>query len=245
MENVFLLHPENRDFLRGQRRNFTTNGNTIMLLFPVIFGLAGLLFFGLGLQQYLADEQLKRDGVITRGIIDDLTIEEDSDDTDYYAFYWFEVNGVAYTRRASLNREQYADLEIGGGVEVIYLPTDPTTSRIVGEGGPIWLIMLLGGGFALFGLFGSIRVLSNMQAYRRLSREGKLIKSQIDRLTTRKDSDDDFYIKVAFTVIDPVSGQTVQGQQEVMRTDLKNQPLPEVGTPLAVLYLNTRLYRVL
>lgn len=245
MENVFLLHPENRDFLRGKRRNFTSGANKIMLALMLLFCVVGVVLSVAGVFVYLGDQQLQQDGARTRAIVTDLAIEEDTDDTDYYSFYRFEVNGVEYTRRASLNREQYNDLEIGGGVDVIYLPDDPNTSRIVGEGDPIWLLIALGAGFTLFSLLSGMRVFSNIRADQRLGREGKVIKSAIKRITSREDSDNDFYIKVEFTVIDPVSGESVHGKDETIRNDLKNRLLPEVGTPLAILYLNPRMYRVL
>jgi hypothetical protein len=125
----------------------------IPLMVGLVFSLVGWVIVG-------SENRLARDGVDTVALVIDRNIrtERNSDGnnvTRYYIRYRFSPSsGETVEGRVAVSRDSYRNYEAGQSVTVRYLPDDPGTNRLAGEGsdrlvgqiiGAVGLLSLIGG----------------------------------------------------------------------------------------------------
>jgi hypothetical protein len=59
------------------------------------------------------------------------------------------------------------------------------------------------------------------------------------------DSDDDYQVTLRYCFQSPTTGKRIECTDQGQRNALKGIPLPEPGTPLAIMYADDHTYRVL
>lgn len=82
----------------------------------------------------------------------------------------------------------------------------------------------------------------------RLRRQGRLVRGEITRAEAQVrpgPRGNEFVLTVYYSLESPRTGQTLRGVIANTRDDLAESPLPEAGTPVDVLYLNDRNFRVM
>jgi hypothetical protein len=248
-DEVFLLHLSNAKILRGQKRGFSSAnlGGGCLLLFMLPFMAVGLFVIAMAINEWREYQLIASTGVATRGQYVSRRYDDDDDGTTYYASYEFQVDGITYSSEQSIGRAVYDRVERGAGVEVHYAPSDPGVSRIAGTndlGGPIFL--------TVFSIFWNlitwgvvIGTIYSASRNRQLIQGGQLVTGELLGVWGDKDSDGDLQVKAAYRFVAPDSGEALTKKESAQRNDLKGDPLPAVGTPVAVLYRNKNHFRML
>lgn len=77
-----------------------------------------------------------------------------------------------------------------------------------------------------------------------LAKNGQLLTGKITRISGRLEMPGwfDLYLEYEFTT---PQGKVAKGHATANRLDLQDKPLPQIGTSVAVLYVNALLYRVM
>jgi hypothetical protein len=77
-----------------------------------------------------------------------------------------------------------------------------------------------------------------------LRRDGRVLRGRIEAATGPVDSDGDLTLTVDYAFQSP-EGRRLCGTFTCQRNDLKGEPLPVSGTPVAIAYLDDRTFRPL
>jgi hypothetical protein len=256
--NTFLLNPKHEGFLTGEHRRIQGAGcflTCFMVLFLGIFVLVGVVIGATELTELNLRNQLDKAGVVTDATVTDHRISRSRDSkgrtsTTYYVTYQFyagapgDDNPPLYSREQSVSSDTYNRAPVGNKISVHYLPGDPNTSRVMNDNrdNPILMLIFM----ALFILIPGIGVIGMLWVYfrmRRLAAGGQLIAGKI---TEAKGSrvKGGYQVSVRYTFLTP-EGESLKGYETGIRNDLRDQILPDAGTPVVVLYLNNRLYKML
>ncbi|MGF1507428.1 MAG: hypothetical protein GYB64_15590 [Chloroflexi bacterium] len=120
---------------------------------------------------------------------------------------------------------------------IVFLLTEPTPQQA--------FAVLIGLGvvsaLAVFA-FGGL----NAQKAARLQARGQLVRGEVVKAEGRHRVDRDHGVYVlCLTYRFALHGKTLTGYAERIRDDLRDETLPEAGTPVAVMVSSKRLYRVL
>lgn len=248
-EKVFLVDKKNQEFLQGKRRKpagISSGGGcgmVGMMLFISMFCAVGIGLIVGAISAYNNYRDLSNRGVVTNGQYYERYIDRDSEDGDtYYVRFAFVTNdGRQINKQQSVSRSEYDRIEPGMRMEVMYDPQNPGNAVINGtnsSGGYVFL--------TLFGIFWNLISWTIMLAivfgWRRqaaLVKRGKVIPGRVIASSGYYDSDNDYNIEIRYSAELPTGG-TVEKKYDRLRNDLDEKGLPPIGTPLAVLYLNTR-----
>ncbi len=163
--------------------------NNFGLLFGGIWLVVGVPFLIVGLWQWQSQGRFAEEAVRVEGKV--LTKEitrasrESRSSTRYSVRYRFEaLDEQSYEGRQDIDVDLWEALEEQGPIELEYIPDDPHTNRVAGQGD--WVLVsvftLLGGAFTLAGgiIFGiSLR---KKLARSRLRREGQLVGATVTGL---------------------------------------------------------------
>jgi hypothetical protein len=256
--NAFLLNPKHQGFLTGEHRRLLGAGcflTCFMVLFLSIFVMVGGVIGATALIELNVRNQLDKVGVVTDATVTDHRITHSRDSkgrtsTTYFVTYQFyagasgDDNPPLYSREQSVSSDTYNRVPVGNKISVRYLPGDPNTSRVMNDDrdNPILMLIFM----ALFIIIPGIVAIVMIRFYfrmRRLAAGGQLIAGKI---TEAKGSrvKGGYQVGVRYTFLSP-EGESLKGYETGIRNDLRNQMLPDAGTPVVVLYLNSRLYKML
>jgi hypothetical protein len=196
--------------------------------------------------------QLQQNGVDITAKVMNLEITEDSDGDDtYYATYRFALNTTegyhAYAKTKRVNKQIYYTLEKGGSVVVRYLKSNPNVARVGGaETFPSEALFL--GGFALFWnlIVGAVLwgFTHNLSLDREFATKSQLLNGTLTHASKTFDSDNDLWLKLIYQFHTP-DGEILSGNISSMRNDLKEKPMPVIGTPVVVAYISEKKHRLL
>jgi hypothetical protein len=137
-------------------------------------------------------------------------------------------------------------VEEGQSLTVRYALRDPAIATI--QPGRIGgLLALTGFGLVWNGFVFSISwfLVCEVRKRRRLAQRGQRIAAEILRCSDGCDSDGDFVLEVRFGFRSPQTGAWIEGKDSQTRKDLVGKPLPLLGTPVQVLYLDDETYLLL
>jgi len=77
-----------------------------------------------------------------------------------------------------------------------------------------------------------------------LARGRRLLRGEMVSCAGREDDDGDFKLMIEYRFRSP-SGSVIVHRASQIRNDLRRQPLPGAGTPVAIYYRNDRAFRLL
>jgi hypothetical protein len=245
---VFLLNRGNRAFVAGHSRRLAPAGYGCILAFFIPFLLMGLAFFAVGVNGLVQWQQLNSEVVTTRGKFIDRSISTNSKgNTTYYVTFQYGLDNQTYVVEQRVDRAIYDRAEVGGVVDIVYVPDNPSLARVAGTlSNPDDAIMLV---FAVFsnGILWLI-ALAIVKAYRKdrlLEREGQLIGGEVISAKGRYGSKGHYNLTVEYRFRAPDTGEAILDKAKETRNDLRGETLPAPGTPVAVLYRDRKTYKVL
>ncbi len=259
-DELFLLDPKNRDVATGNApfkgyplKPILYSSFTFFFSCFILIILCGFLSFD-ELNTYI---RLSRASVTSPATVVGRYTSKSDDSTNYYIVYEFRYSkpdGEPVVQRDEdrVSFDEYEWLEPGTQIEVFYDPSDPTISALqhpnifnLVPDPPlfIFLCLLFIFLYLLLGLPSIIGFIGFIKG-RNLARHGKLIYGTLTSISGDTDSEDDFIIDMHYQFTTP-DGRTLQKQEKLTRNDLKDKPLPPVGTRIAIWYMNTKTYKAL
>lgn len=245
---IFLLYPEHEGFINdGKRQLKYPNAQWLLLAFTVALAITVVALF---LMQPLISEkntfqELQTHGISTTGtIIDHRTTSGKS--TTYYVTYEFryQPSGQSlktYKREQSVSEPIYK-LGDNAAVDVLFLPNDPTISRLSQTYVDDFMILV----FRISILIAFIWPAADLRDYWRKKRfveEGQILIGTLQSCTGGQRQGN--YLVHTQYVFQSPEGKTVVGKQIDICNHLKNEQLPATAISVAVLYLNRRRYQIL
>jgi hypothetical protein len=248
--NLFLINPSgNLKFVTGQTKQIgspTTAYVFIAIFVLVALGIGG--YFGYKMIQY---NQLETSGVPDEAEITDGTSTRGRrGGTTYNVTYEYRVNGRTYTRDQDISGTLWNKIDrVGTGMEVDikYLASDPSIVVLAGEfkddteKNRDTLVLAIAVPICL-GI--ALLIFMNNQTNQKLANEGQLLRGQVVSAVGRRGSKNTYNVTLKYDFTTP-NGKQITKQQVQNRPDLRNGPLPSPGTPVAVLYVNDKLQRLM
>lgn len=250
MSKPVLIHPPNQDFLekripyplnlpRGLPLAVIISVVTIYLFLLTVTGM-GWVFL------YHSNQLFKHPVETTATIIERNIFEHDNGIKRYKLGYTFELEGETYTDYNDVDLATYDDLEIGDPISIYYALNDPNYTRVIGFDDEFSLL-----GYTLLWVFMAL-VLSGVsyyliRRYRRLStlrEHGKVISGELIDISAIIDRSD-YVVTVNAQFNQPDTHQTLTGKRHYRANHLSDQPLPPVGSRLAIYYYDQKLWEVL
>jgi hypothetical protein len=257
----FLLRPENQKFLTGETQRLPGSTRPTLFLIPALLAVLALALFWAARRQWAQEESFRRNRVAAGGTIIDRRESSSpgvpdfengifTSDDDYLVTYRFEAvtpaGRRAVQREASLSKQDYGRWQVGAPVAVTYDPTNPSFSRMQGEGGPPQGLVLAVLGTVLLGASALIGlgVLVSWQRGRCLALAGAKLEGQLVRCTGKKHEDGGLILELEYRFLSP-SGRVITGSASAFRGDLTELTLPAPQSRLVVLYHSESIYQVL
>jgi hypothetical protein len=250
-DELFLLDPKNRDVATG---NAPYKGDELesflicLILFFAMLISCGFVSFN-ELNEFF---RLSSAGVITSATVVDRYTRESDDSTNYYIVYEFRYSKpdgepVVQRDKDRVSFDKYERLEPGMQIEVFYDPNDPTISALQ-HPNIFDLVLRSSFSFLWLGLVAFLLLVvisfASFIGGRRFARHGQLIYGTLTSISGDTDEDDDFIIDMHYQFTTP-DGRTLQKREQLTRNDLKDKPLPPVGTRIAIWYMDTKTYKTL
>ncbi len=257
-EPIFVLDPHNHATATGAAPYiagaYTPRGSgnllrTILLLVGagIVLALALPVF-----NMWRNFIHLNRNGVETTARVADTYVEQDAENKEYYhvvyTFDYTRADGSTGEQRAekSIAKAEYEQLEVGQSLPIVYDADNPAITTL-GKPAP-WsaligtaALLLVGG---MVGYFWNLDRRAEQHA-RQLQQQGQLLHGNITTINGSYDSDDNRYeIALEYQFTTP-QGRTLQNEERRVRNDLTGQPLPPVGTPIAIWYVSDQNYVLL
>jgi hypothetical protein len=245
LDKVFILHPDNRNFVAGKSRRTSELISALGCLFiamPILFIITGAALFPY-LQERLIQNHLQANGKAMLAEVTDKTTFT-GEETSYHVTYQFDlIDNQSYTRETSLGYDDYKKIHVNDSVNIIYDPANPAVSRLVAleaskqnADGTASVI----GGFSVISLFGAIS--SYFEAKNR-RRDGKIVLGRLLEIKGEKDAESgSTIITYSYDFRSPI-GSTLRGKGYAFRNDIEQIGLPPVGTMLAILFVNEKNFK--
>lgn len=155
-----------------------------------------------------------------------------------------DATGQEHSKMLEIDSNLYITLKINSQIEILYLPNDPSVSRIrsasksflTGEiVGTVLFVLLAVMAFALSR--------SERRSEKELADSGQLFQAYIIETAGTKQKGG-HQVSVAYVCKLP-DGAVVWGDESAIREDLKQQPRPPAGTPVILEYANAKNHRLL
>jgi hypothetical protein len=245
---LFILHPENRPFAEG-KAPYPSGTNDYQSSIFLLSAMLLLPLIAAGFAVWLWVEPLKLAlwGVDIQGeVIARRTVEGGFASGTQKVQYHFDVVGPdgerqVYENTHEVTGDAYEQLLPETQAPVRYLPDDPQVSQMKGHRNthPSGITTLA---FLLFGIFGPLLgwYLVAARRERRRMRQGTIVRGTVLSCRGYHPSKDTFRVIVSYRFWGPDTDIPEQhGEASATRTDLKDQPLPEAGTPVLVWYLDS------
>jgi hypothetical protein len=240
-DRVFLLNPQNRQYLRGKKWSPAilgiTNWGLLLLGVIPVCGVLALIVAFLNYQDYMTrhDEYQSIEGHVVGKRLDS------GDSILYYLRYEFVLpKDILYKREDRVDEVFYNQYKLGDGINVLYDPADPNLSEIAGTneapiGAFCWgLICLIAWPFVGIG----IRYVINQNKL--MAQKGRLIYGQILDVTNTTGS----WFTIRYRFVSPQTGQTITRRVPKYRGN-GEQHLLRRGAPVAILFRNDNHYILL
>jgi hypothetical protein len=256
--DMFLLNPGNRAVVEGKSRRL---GHRIllqeMLTFIALIPLILLGCWGM-IQTVKAVSDMSRlsqsSALTVTGEIVGRRISTGKS-TSYYVAYRFRDTGSEneYQREQMVSAATYERLAEGSPVTVRYVPMDPTISSLGGSDADntylvsVSISMIIFIPFLLLSSVVGKNVLKSarrkIERQQRLVREGRVLPGQVISCDGRQYKGL-YTVRVRYRFRSPTDKELISLASRG-RNDLRTAKLPQQGTPVAVLYVNSKLYELL
>jgi hypothetical protein len=245
LPDLFLLNPTNRAFVEG-KTPFIDSGSwlgiSVFLFFGAVFSLIGAGYF------WSPSHLLTTLGVTTEATVTARSVTTLSEGRYYNIAYTFRVNEQEYSSQEKVYDVAYEIVEEGSTIGVIYVPHDPRIFSRSTDLKPPWIVPLLAG-LAVFCLFLFGRTVVSRMRDRHLSK-GYLLRGEVTdwRTEIRDRGDGPEYVigYLNYTFVRPDGNICdVRTSKKLEIHEANNLISPRSGAPIAVLFVNNDLFRVL
>lgn len=245
-EDVFVLNRRNTAYVFGRARRVGFYYTWWFLLSALAMTLLIAFTLATAFNEWNRVTTLEQSGIRVKAIVSDhRTVSGKS--TSYYLTYRFSVRNQQYQREQNVGSGTYNRFPPGAPITISYLASDPSISMLAGDAEDnsdlvsftIIFALVDVGGLIMAGYLG-VRSLR----YRRLSRDGKLLRGEVLACTGLRGYKGAYTVSLRYAFRDP-GGQNVEKLVKTVRNDLKKKGLPRPGTPVAVMYVDESLYEVL
>ncbi len=247
-KGIFLLDKRHAGFLNGRERKLYESGWWLVAMLPIIACglLFGLLFLWGSLAEITARAQLNSRGVDGQAQV--VSHRESSSGfgarrstTHYLTYSLTDANGLSYTREQAVSAAIYG-AAVGDVIAVRYLPDNPAESRIVGDyvTDPV-LPFALSLVILAVPLYLLLDRIWRWWRNRRLEESGQILYGEVMNASLSAGRIG-IKLSVQYSFQPPVG---MYKQAWASRRSWFLADVPEMGTPVAVLYLNDRVYRML
>jgi hypothetical protein len=248
-DNLFLLNRGNWNFVNGKSRRIAgTNNCLLIVLSSVVLAIMLYIAGNFLLTAFMVNQSGHGGSAV---IVSRRTSSGKS--TSYYVTFKFtpttgDFQGKPVSVEQSVSRDAYNRLADGSEVSISYVPTAPTMALLAGSDADNSII----NSTIVFGLAASIILVAAMRQFfrdwwrnARLARDGRLVEGQLTSYRTRRGRRSGFYVDVNYTFQSPQDGQYLAGKGSEARGDLRDTPAPPIGTPVSVLFVDNKLFKVL
>ena len=246
LSNAFLLNRNHQSYVRtGQGKLATLHWYDMLLVFGIIVLGIGLLRIDLTLNA-IRDQQILQD----RGVVETYSVDKTSENQTI----WGTQTTVTFSENTALsafmgNRStyNYSPQFSENGEEVVDVVVDPENFALMNLqsalGFPVQevaltLILIIVG--VVLSVFGAKQLYFRWQ----LSRRGALIAGHIVDVM-QLHGENRLIFNVDYTFPAPDNKRLLHGRSTHIRTTLENRPLPQIGMPVAVLYLDEKHHQAL
>ncbi|MBN8592573.1 MAG: hypothetical protein J0M33_12485 [Anaerolineae bacterium] len=247
-QEVFLLNERHAPWLKNERVPLDPGWErfliimTIVAAFNILFGLY-MLYDNFQIQSIV--ERLALSGVSIQADVIGQRVGTDNRISHYitYSFQPDPTSDQVYSRESWVSSSYYGNAVLNKVVEVRYLPDNPEVSELVAypraSRFPVYLIVIM----ILSGL-SLVWVMFRAKARRdRFSNEGQVIRGELLEFKGHMDRSN-YLVKTRYRFRSPV-GSYIEGKYDSEQNRLKDTVPPASGTPVAVLYVDDKLHRLL
>jgi len=246
---AFVLYKRNLPFIMGITHRLPGIGAGFLGIIGLVFIVPALCF----LVPVLMDASaLAQRGITTTATITDLHFTKSSGKNGPTYTYYVTVQFLDSMERVqnhtqTISKISYDRLRSGQTVTLVYDRDNPNVAQLSGrdQDNPSVNIALIGG--AIFGCIGSVIVfvsLMGMLETKRLQYKARLLKGAILSISGYRNSKGRYSISLQYQLVSP-TGQTLVRRDTETRNDMTDQPLPPIGAPVYIAYVNDKLFRVL
>jgi hypothetical protein len=244
--DLFIASNSHRNFVLGKRKRY--GSSVIMLGGAVLLMLLGVFVTAIALEKSALFHRLESDGVETGAIITQLRTSTSRNVTSYTVVYQFKADERTLSHQQGVYESTYNQLSEGDIVQVRYLPNDPRQAMLIGDyldsreldsTRDMWLW------FGPASFIGMGACLWIDQRNVRYSRRGVLLPGKVMRAELKRGYRNAPYFRIEYAFTTP-SGTRLEGEMDTndMRV-ASTQPPPAFGTPVAVLYVDDKHYRMM
>jgi hypothetical protein len=246
--NTFILNRSNQNFAFGNSRRLAQRGAfLIFILMLLILGGVGVF----SAPKMIAGLKLNSSGVASSAIVSDLYTRvsrgKSGTTTNYYVNFRFRDSSArTHTIVQKISSTTYRKLARDMEVPIRYVPDDPKTAELSGpytdrsdvdSSVTIWLaVVAFSAPVMFFSLWNYFRTL-------RLQRRGEVLQGRLTNIQSKRYKGN-LNVSVTASFTSP-SGRTFTVKDTATRNDLKPAANVPNGTPVAVVYVNDRCYRLL
>lgn len=259
VSSASLLDPRHEGFLTpgGKRRLYDSRTFYFAALafwgvIAAVLGLATLLIgvFGQQTQSLLdASGATSEAIVVDRETMSFATSRSGEQTTEFQVIYQFSAGGAdggtaqVYLNTSAVSEETYHRTQVGDTIAIRYLPENPSISAIVGDTDTHAQGLMAVGVVLLVAspLLWCWMIWLRMRN-RRLTRDGQVIEGRILGAKMKRAYRAGYYMDISYQFFSP-QGKELKGTATSMRPEHYDS-LSE-GTPVAVLWVNDKLYRLL
>lgn len=249
----FLVKESNAKFVQGERKTLATRhtGNLVLAVLFLVLCVGLTAFFTLELSKL---NRLEASGATTTGSVSAHYKEVNTrtnETTGYLLDYTYSAVGTDGKRgfftkdKQRVSEATYRKYLDRDPIPVRYLLDDPNTAFVVGEPldttSPLVGVGLFGLGI-LVSLLWILGVWRGMGRDRRLASEGQILQGELVKMTGRGGRGV-IYLNINYAFKTPTGAQISGKQSETHRG--RQYMVPPPGTPLAVLYVDEKLHKVL
>ncbi len=256
-KNTFFLNPTRREALNAGELKF--NGSFaclgIIILVTILFfgGIGGAMAY-IGFNEISIRSQLTQSGKDARATVTDVRYTSSTNKgrtsyTYYMTYEYFVQTGDAstptrFTNEQEISDQNYLEFSEGSKITVQYLPDSPWISRYMADnsddGTPLAVVGSVLAGAGLLILYATLRERSRNK---RLENEGQLIVGKVVEAKGGRVKGG-FQVTVKYSLLSP-DGADLSRRESMIRNDLNKDTLPKEGTPVAVIYVHNKLFRIL
>jgi hypothetical protein len=152
------------------------------------------------------------------------------------------------TNSEQVTRAFYETLRPKNIVQVKYIPLDPSLSRLTNNPAADDNSLLPLAGF-IFVWYGIILIpvylgIKNRAQEQKFQQQAQPLTGVILSCTSSLDSDNDLILNIRYQFTTP-AGQTITNDISKLANQLRNKPLPQAGSAVAIAYCDEKNYRLL
>jgi hypothetical protein len=248
--NLFVLDPSNYQYLNGTASRTRPKLWSIYIPALVIAILIALFFGFFTVRDVLASKQIQDSGVATQAEITNLNriagtnSKSYTTSTRYEVVYKFvDTTNKQYTNKIDIPFNLYNSLKVGSIVDILYVPSDPSNSRLK-DVAPNLLGGAFGTGFfVLLALLVFFLIRSQRKTQQQLANSGQLLQAQVIESAGYK-TKGGYELAVGFAC--RMADNTILwGIESRLRNDLKDQSVLPIGASAVLEYAGAKNFELL